>query len=205
VLAEPVRAIRASSPPALATPNRPEPIVIVQPAVVVRHEYSRQHDYRKDDSEPELQPEVPVKIGSSETKPERTSAQPEVSSSKLPKPEEETSIRKNNPPKAEEKSSERPHNRKVRYEGEGGRIHTEAQIDEILDFYLMTGELPIYVSDRQRYDYRHHERLPERRELLEQRGISLISNVPRAARRTHNVIPLRGANTQRQKRQRRSV
>jgi len=99
----------------------------------------------------------------------------------------------------EERTSEPHTKRKVRYEGEGGRIHTEAQIDELLDFYLMTGELPLYVSDRQRYDYRHHERLPERKELLEGRGIQVIIDLSGSARRAKNIIPLNGTKVQRQR------
>jgi hypothetical protein len=115
-------------------------------------------------------------------------------------------VRKKNPPEVEEKSSdpEPPEvgssggsKRKVRYEGQGGRIHTEAQIDEILDFYLMTNELPVYVTDRQRYDYRHHKRLPERKELLEQRGVSVIIDLSSTSGRAQNIIPINGTNVQR--------
>jgi hypothetical protein len=60
------------------------------------------------------------------------------------------------------------------FNGEGGRIHTEKQIEEILDWYLQTGELPMYVSERQRWSYRHHRTLPERRRLLEQQGIDMV-------------------------------
>lgn len=47
-----------------------------------------------------------------------------------------------------------------------GRHHTAAEVDDILDEYLQTGELPNYVSERQRRDYRKHPRLEERRKLL---------------------------------------
>jgi len=113
------------------------------------------------------------------------------------KPEEKSSIQRNNPPDPEEKTSGSDKKRKFRYEGEGGRIHTEAQIDEILDFWLMTGELPTYVSNRQRYDYRHHERLPERMELLEQRGIPIVVTVPGTTGHSKNVIPLKRTKVQR--------
>ena len=146
---------------------------------------------------PLTKPEVPTANPLSEVKPEEKAAEPPIS-------EDYSSERKIIPPNVEEKSSDEAETgskkRKVRYEGEGGRIHTESQIDEILDFYLMTGELPIYVSDRQRYDYRHHERLPERKELLEQRGVSIVSNVSGPARRAKNVIPISGAKAQRKKR-----
>lgn len=59
------------------------------------------------------------------------------------------------------------------YNGKGRR-HTDDQIDEILDEYLMSGDLPQYVSDRQRRDYRKHKRLPLRRIYLEQAGIQTI-------------------------------
>jgi hypothetical protein len=161
------------------------PTIIIQKPVVVR-------------------PVQPVIIR--ETVPVR---QPEVQQKELTpvkvaelphKPEEKSSDRKIIPPKLEETASETQKKRKVRYEGEGGRIHTESQIDEILDFYLMTKELPIYVSDRQRYDYRHHERLPERKELLEQRGVSIVIDLSGSARRAKNIIPIKGAKPQSKKR-----
>lgn len=43
---------------------------------------------------------------------------------------------------------------------------TSAETDQILDAYLIWGVLPQSVSDRQRYAYRHHPRLEERRKLL---------------------------------------
>jgi hypothetical protein len=52
-----------------------------------------------------------------------------------------------------------------------GRRHTDDQIDEILDEYLQYGNLPKYVSERQRRDYRKHKRLPLRRMYLEQAGL----------------------------------
>lgn len=108
-------------------------------------------------------------------------------------PEEKTSAPEGEP---EEKTSA-PSGRKVRYEGQGGRIHTEAQIDELLDFYLMTGELPLYVSDRQRRSYKVHERLAERKEILEGRGIPLIIELPGSTGQPENVISISGTNVQR--------
>lgn len=160
-----------------ATPSQPNrPIVIVQPEVPRQRE-----------------PEAPISTPLPEAKVEEKPAQP-------PKPEEKASEWKKNPPISEEKASDDSKKRKVRYEGEGGRIHTESQIDEILDFYLMTGELPVYVSDRQRYDYRHHERLPGRKELLERRGVSVQQDISGSARHPKNVFPIKGAKTQRKKR-----
>jgi hypothetical protein len=123
--------------------------------------------------------------------PRRVEVPPKLEAKK-PLVEEKASI-------PEEKPSEPSKKRKVRYEGEGGRIHTEAQIDEILDFYLMTGELPVYVSERQRYDYRHHERLPERKELLEGRGIQVNTDLSSSTRRAKNVIPINGTKVQRKR------
>ncbi len=55
--------------------------------------------------------------------------------------------------------------------------HTDARINEILDHYLLTGELPEYVTERQKRSYRSHVRLSERRERLEKRGrILFLSN-----------------------------
>jgi hypothetical protein len=90
-----------------------------------------------------------------------------------------------------------------------GRRHTAAQIDEILDWYLQYGELPDYVSERQRYAYRHHVKLPERRQLLEQAGLIKTgtgSSIPKAKRSKANVVPIRGrAKTQRKRRASSSV
>jgi hypothetical protein len=135
---------------------------------------------------------VPIVVTSLEPEVPRKSEVPPKLEAKKPLVEEKSSD-------IEEKPSELQKKRKVRYEGEGGRIHTEAQIDEILDFYLMTGELPVYVSDRQRYDYRHHERLPERKELLERRGVSVIIDLSSSTRRTKNVIPINGTKVQRKR------
>jgi hypothetical protein len=123
---------------------------------------------------PEVQPVLPASelppilppAGSSE-QPEPEVAQPEASEPAQP---EENSSEPELP--VEEKTSGR---KKLKvYNGEGGRIHNDKQIDEILDWYLQTAELPDYVSDRQRYSYRHHRRLLERRKLLEQRGVQII-------------------------------
>jgi predicted GIY-YIG superfamily endonuclease len=50
-----------------------------------------------------------------------------------------------------------------------GRRYTGSQIDEILDWYLTTGELP-NVSQKQRWLYKHHPRLEDRRRLLQPAG-----------------------------------
>lgn len=93
---------------------------------------------------------------------------PPTTSTSGSKLEEKPSIQRKKPPKSEEKASEPgSKNKKGRkFNGGGGRIHTEAHIDRILDEFILTGKLPSYVSERQRYDYRHHIRLPERRQLL---------------------------------------
>lgn len=116
------------------------------------------------------------------------------------KPEEKSSIQRKNLPKPEEKSSEpavrKPRKRKLVFNGAGGRIHTEAQIDRILDEFLLTGKLPSYVSDRQRYDYRHHVRLPERRKLLdtEQAG-NAVSGTSAAPGTKDNITRFPGTGT----------
>jgi len=84
------------------------------------------------------------------------------------------------------------------YDGEMGRKHTESQIEEILDVYLQTGLLPTYVTQKMRWNYKHHRRLPERRELLEQAGKRIV--VPEIGRDAHNVIPMDRTNVHNQKR-----
>lgn len=118
--------------------------------------------------------------------------QPEVTQSAQPerKPEEKSS-------KPEEKSSGTVTKKLKLYNG-SGRRHTAAEIDEILDGYIMYGELPEYVSDRQRSSYKHHVKLPERRQLLEQAG--LIKTASRTKKRTSNVVPMAGTKTQRKRR-----
>ena len=54
--------------------------------------------------------------------------------------------------------------------------NTAQEIDDILDYYILTGNLPSDVSDRQRYYYRHHSRLEDRRKLL---GMSKRKKVKR--------------------------
>ncbi len=203
----PTPAVSQEQPPENRRSNDPivtvvQPIRVVQPVqtVIVRiPEITRERTVivteppKQHVEVPQEKPEVQSITALPEGKPEEKAAE-------TVKPEDYSSEWKVIPPKPEEKASDTAKKRKVRYEGEGGRIHTESQIDEILDFYLMTGELPIYVSDRQRYDYRHHERLPERKELLEQRGVSIVSNVSGPARRAKNVIPIQGAKSQRKKR-----
>jgi len=78
------------------------------------------------------------------------------------------------------------------YDGKLGRKHTELQIEEILDFYLQTGLLPTYVSQKMRWLYKHHRRLPERRELLEQAGTKIV--VPEVERDVNNITPIKRTN-----------
>jgi hypothetical protein len=78
-----------------------------------------------------------------------------------------------------------------------GRRHTDDQIDEILDEYLMSGNLPKYVSERQRRDYRKHKRLELRRMYLEQAGIQTI---PGAKEDSGNALRMAEAKAQREKR-----
>ncbi len=116
-------------------------------------------------------------------------ALPEAWPSEIRKPEEKPSDRKKKLPGQEEKPSDSRKTRKLdRYDGKLGRKHTEKKIEEILDWYLQTGVLPHYVSDRQRYSYRHHRTLPERRQLLEQQGITLV--VPETGANQGHVLPM---------------
>jgi hypothetical protein len=84
------------------------------------------------------------------------------------------------------------------YDGLLGRKHTEEQIEEILDVYLQTGLLPTYVTQKMRWLYKHHRRLPERRELLEQAGKHIV--IPETGGDANNVIPLGRTNVHNQKR-----
>jgi len=93
---------------------------------------------------------------SAKSKPEEKSSDPEIKSSPK-KPAEHT-----------------PSGGKVKEYNGLGRRHTDDQIDEILDEYLVSGDLPTYVSERQRRDYRKHKRLPLRRMYLEQAGINTL-------------------------------
>ena len=68
--------------------------------------------------------------------------------------------------------------------------HTDARINEILDHYLLTGELPEYVTERQRRSYRTHVRLSERREKLERRGYQTIRTARSDTRRS-NIVPIK--------------
>lgn len=51
------------------------------------------------------------------------------------------------------------------YNGKRAR-YTDNEINQILDWYLLTGELPQHVSERQRRTYRKHPKLEERKRLL---------------------------------------
>ena len=84
------------------------------------------------------------------------------------------------------------------YDGQLGRKHSEKQIEEILDVYLQTGLLPTYVTQKMRWLYKHHRRLPERRELLEQAGKHIV--VPETGGDANNVIPMERTNVRNQKR-----
>lgn len=166
-------------PPAQSERTMHEPNTVVPEQAAPTHDTSSPETERTTEPVPEVPPVSPATelppilppAGSSE-QPEPEVAQPEVpksTTSERARPEENSSE-----PElpVEEKTSGR---KKLKvYNGEGGRIHNDKQIDEILDWYLQTAELPDYVSDRQRYSYRHHRRLLERRKLLEQRGVQII-------------------------------
>lgn len=54
-----------------------------------------------------------------------------------------------------------------------GRVHTDTQMDELLDHYAITGETPDYVSERMQRDYRKHRRLLERIAIQHESGQSI--------------------------------
>jgi hypothetical protein len=131
---------------------------------------------------------------------------PEVASKRAPtsttgtKSEGKTSIQRKKPLKVEEKASKpevgSKKRKKLKFSGAGGRIHSEAQIDRILDEFILTGKLPSYVSERQRYDYRHHLRLPERRKLLDkQQTGDKASGTSTTTGTKDNITPFRGTGT----------
>lgn len=158
-------------------PDRTAPAVEVKTDV----QPNKKEPEKASGNEVRKQPELEVK-----------QRQPEVTQSAQPerKPEEKDS-------RSEKKSSGKATKKLKVYNGLGRR-HTAAEIDEILDGYIMYGELPEYVSERQRSSYRHHVKLPERRQLLEQAG--LIKTASRTKKRASNVVPMAGAKTQRKRR-----
>lgn len=105
--------------------------------------------------------------------------------------------------KLEEKSSVKKRRKLNEYNGLGRR-HTDAQIDEILDWYVLTGELPNYVSERQRSAYKRHPRLELRREHLEKAGFIKAGRkrrkVSSTAKGGTNVLDMERAKAQRQRR-----
>jgi hypothetical protein len=124
----------------------------------------------------------PVEVGSS--------AQPEVKKPEergsSPSPEPETSTSAQSEPPTEEKTSQRKKKvprevppsadtgssgDKMKVYSGKGRRHTDDEIDDILDEYLQYGNLPQYVTERQRRDYRKHKRLDVRRLYLERAGL----------------------------------
>jgi hypothetical protein len=124
---------------------------------------------------------------------------PEARTSERSKPEEKNSDRKKQLPELEETASGTRTTRKLhRYDGKLRRKHTEKQIEEIVDWYLQTRGLPHSVSERQRYSYRHHRSLPERRRLLEQQGITPV--IPETGAHESHVLPLERAGCHRSRR-----
>jgi hypothetical protein len=110
--------------------------------------------------------------------PAGSSARPEIkkepgtSASTEPPTEEKSSQRKKKvprdvPPSADTGTS----GDKMKVYSGKGRRHTDDEIDDILDEYLQYGNLPKYVTERQRRDYRKHKRLEVRRLYLERAGL----------------------------------
>jgi hypothetical protein len=87
----------------------------------------------------------------------------------------------------EEKSSSSDKKKLRRYDG-SGRKTTDEMMDEILDRYILTGQLPQDVSEKSRTLYRNHPRLALRRMHLEKAG-KLKS--PKTGKPRNNVLPLR--------------
>jgi hypothetical protein len=71
------------------------------------------------------------------------------------------------------------------YNGKGRR-HNDRQIDEILDWFLLYGQLPDYVTPRQQRDYKRHPRLEVRKLYLEQAGF--FRKLHEATRNAENVL-----------------
>jgi hypothetical protein len=132
--------------------------------------------------EQKQQPVVQPEPEEPSSHPEEKASRPEESSSRSPLPFKQPEAQDSSPVGY---SGRNPRKMKV-FNGECGRIHTEKQIEEILDWYLQTGALPEYVSDRQRWSYRHHRTLPERMKLLEQRGIDIVVHEV-GRQQTHSV------------------
>jgi hypothetical protein len=152
------------------------------------HSPSRSHPVQQTPV-PEIQHQIPIQF-----RPEGVNQPRQPKGTEVPHhPEEKTSAGKKKLPPAEEKTSRSRKRKTLKvFDGKGGRKHTEKQIEEILDWYLMTGVLPHYVSDRQRRSYKHHRTLPERRKLLEQQGIILV--VPETGANQGHVIPMERGN-----------
>jgi hypothetical protein len=73
------------------------------------------------------------------------------------------------PHKSEEKSSTQGKKEKT-YNGLGRRFD-DVEKDQILDRYILTGQLPTDVTNRSLYDMKHHPRLEVRRLYLENAGL----------------------------------
>lgn len=101
--------------------------------------------------------------------------EPETGGTSLrPEPQKEeknTEGRKKLPPKVPPASEVGSSGDKMKVYSGKGRRHTDEEIDDILDEYLQYGNLPQYVTERQRRDYRKHKRLELRRLYLEQAGL----------------------------------
>lgn len=143
--------------------------------------------------------EKPIKsIGSSEAEqkknlPNPTSDVEEKSSGKIAKVEH----------KPEEKSSESGAKKEGQYNGLGRRFD-DIEKDQILDRYILTGQLPTDVTARSLYDMKHHPRLEVRRLYLENAGLikkaargAQTSKAGKTGKHGNNVLPYRRRQVQR--------
>jgi hypothetical protein len=90
----------------------------------------------------------------------------------------------------EEKASSGSKKKRRRYDG-SGRKTTDEMMDDILDRYILTGQLPQDVSEKSRTLYRNHPRLPLRRMQLEREGKLKKGASVKTGKSRNNVLPLR--------------
>jgi hypothetical protein len=110
-----------------------------------------------------------------EPEPEQKSSAPEEKGSAFGKPEQKSSGGGTSSGTGTGRAG-KPTAKLKTYNGLLGRKHTEQQITDILDVYLLSqhrqgrGVLPLYVTDRMQRKYKEHKRLDERRKVLEHEG-----------------------------------
>lgn len=177
-----------STPPKVSVPEQPvQQVSMSHPETVTLPPTQEVQQYKK--PAPEVQ----------KSKPEVRTSQPSPTSTSGSKPVQKSTdpVEKDTAPVI--KATGKGKIKKLdEYDGQLGRKHSEKQIEEILDVYLQTGLLPTYVTQKMRWLYKHHRRLPERRELLEQAGKPIV--VPETGGDANNVIPMERTDVRNQKR-----